>query len=100
MLYYRPSELNVSGSFNKGWNFRTVLKGESGGTTIFIPASGKRVNNFLNVLSGVGAGCTYWSSAPYNNYQGAGSGMGQYIFYLQYGCDRMEGFAVRPVAEN
>ena len=101
MLYYKPSELNVSGSFNKGWNFRTVLKGESGGTTIFFPASGKRVNLYIiNVLADVGAVGEYWFSAPYNNYQGAGFEMGQYILYLRHGCDRMEGFAVRPVAEN
>lgn len=97
----KPSELNVSGSFNKGWNFRTVLKGESGGTTIFFPASGKRTNSYIfNVLADVGMGGAYWFSTPYNNYQGTGFEMGQYILYLRHGCERMDGFTVRPVAEN
>ena len=100
MLYYKPSELNVSGSFNKGWNFRTVLKGESGGTTIFIPASGKRTSNFFIVLSAVGTGCEYFFSTPYNNYKGAGFEMGTYILYLRHGFDRANNFSVRPVAEN
>ncbi|MGP1393182.1 MAG: hypothetical protein ACTTK1_04360, partial [Candidatus Cryptobacteroides sp.] len=59
------SELNVLGSFNKGWHFRTVLKGESGSETIFFPASGERDYYYGGGLYDIGEDGRYWSSAPY-----------------------------------
>ncbi|MGP1392819.1 MAG: fimbrillin family protein, partial [Candidatus Cryptobacteroides sp.] len=93
------SEWNVSGSFDKGWHFRTVLKGESGGETIFFPASGYRLTN-IGTLYIFGDVSYYWSSVP--------SDTSNYCsMYFYSGCinpldsyGRSHGFAVRPVAEN
>lgn len=98
MLYYKPSELNVSGSFNKGWNFRTVLKGESGGETIFFPASGTIFGS--GKLFYVSKEGYYFSSTPL---------YGPFILYLYLESEKVHtmsnnsrsyGFSVRPVAEN
>ena len=95
------SDWNVSGSFNKGWHFRTVLKGESGNETLFFPASGDR--NFNNGdLFFTGSAGYYWSSVPYNN-----MGEGCYMLLLSSqvrplynGNPRSNSITLRPVAEN
>ena len=93
------SEWNVSGVFNKGWNFRTVLKDESGGETIFVPASGVR-NTYDGVLNSVGNYGIYWSGVPYNSSFGC-----SLIFYsggvnpLDYYNNRSNGFVLCPVLE-
>ena len=95
---YTSSEWNVSGSFNNGWNFRTVLKGESGSETIFFPASGYR-NNGGGILYTVGSYGFYWSSVPYSTYSGCCFRF--YVgFFNYYVNSRAYGSAVRPVAEN
>ena len=95
---YTSSEFNVSGNFDNGWHFRTVLKGESGSETIFFPASGYR-NNGGGVLYTVGSYGFYWSSVPYSTYSGCCFRF--YVgFFNYYVNPRAYGFAVRPVAEN
>lgn len=91
------SEWNVSGSFDKGWHFRTVLKNESGSETIFFPASGCLSHNGLQ--SGLGYLCYYCSAVPkytdeccylYLDWNGVGP--------LNYN-KRFFGYSVRPVME-
>ena len=92
------SEWNVSGSFNKGWNFRTVLKGESGGTTIFFPASGYRSYD-SGVLHDVGGEGDHWSSVPfYTNFGGGLHFFSGYVSMLD-GNLRSYGFVLCPVLE-
>ena len=94
---WKLSEFNVSGSFDNGWHCRTVLKGESGGTTIFFPASGYLFINY----EGVELGAAYWSGTPYDKGDGdillfSSSHMVPGMEGAYRGC----GYAVRPVAEN
>ena len=95
---YLLSEFNVSGSFDKGWNFRTVLKNESGGTTIFFPASGERFN--YESLLCVGINGSYWSSVPSREYIGCFMmfSTDYYVGPLRH-VDRVEGKTLRPVKE-
>ncbi|MGP1393213.1 MAG: hypothetical protein ACTTK1_04520, partial [Candidatus Cryptobacteroides sp.] len=95
---YTSNEWNVSGSFDKGWHFRTVLKDESGGETIFFHASGNRYYDD-GVLQTVGSYGSFGSSYPYNTYGSRylyfGSGM---VFSL--GRDsRSSGHVLCPVKE-
>ncbi|MGP1393350.1 MAG: fimbrillin family protein, partial [Candidatus Cryptobacteroides sp.] len=95
---YLSYEWNVSGSFDKGWHFRTVLKDESGGETIFFPALGCRLYND-GVLYNVGSDCYYWSSLPC----GVNFGCDMkyelgYVSPLSF-SNRSIGFVVRPVRE-
>ncbi|MGP1393712.1 MAG: hypothetical protein ACTTK1_07095 [Candidatus Cryptobacteroides sp.] len=96
---YNSSEWNVSGPFSEGYHFRTVLKGESGSSTIFFPASGYRYN-YGGTLSTVGNSGYYLSSVPYVMY-------GEFI--LAFGTISVSpsefnfrpiGFSLRPVKEN
>ena len=93
------SEWNVSGSFGKGWHFRTVLKEESGSKTIYLPASGFR-SSYYGVLNHVDVYGYYWSSVPYS------TGEGCYLNFVSIGVhpltssNRSSSFVVRPVAEN
>ena len=98
-----PSESNVSGPFNKGWHFRTVLAGESGGETIFFPILGYRETDGMLLL--VGSYVYYWSIVPYNlEYSGPGFGCSMFLNFnfvvpLLYN-HRSFGYVLRPVAEN
>ena len=97
------SELNVSGSFNKGWNFRTVLMGEPDPAidpTIFFPASGYRDYSYSGGLYDIGEDGRYWSSAPYK------AGGGGYALLLYSGSVfpvsgyiTSYGHVLRPVKE-
>ena len=97
------SELNVSGSFNKGWNFRTVLMGEPDPAidpTIFFPASGYRDYSYSGGLYDIGEDGRYWSSAPYK------AGGGGYALLLYSGSVfpvsgyiTSYGHVLRPVRE-
>ena len=95
------SEFNVSGNFDKGWNFRTVLKGEPDAAidpTIFFPASGYR--DYGSVLHSVSVNGFYWASVP--SIMGSGSYLAFYSgFVYPLTCNiRGFGFVLRPVAEN
>ena len=99
---YTSSELNVSGSFDKGWHFRTVLKDETGSETIFFPASGYREAD-ESLLDGVGGYGCYWSSAPYHSYNPF-YGCNLYFYsdnvFPLYNGMRSFGYVMRPVKEN
>ncbi|MGP1393511.1 MAG: hypothetical protein ACTTK1_06040, partial [Candidatus Cryptobacteroides sp.] len=92
------SEFNVSGSFDKGWNFRTVLKGESGGTTIFFPALGYR-EYILGTLKYVGDHVFFWACVPFNTYGGCYLHSSSGLMSPLYSCNRPNGFFLRPVKE-
>lgn len=96
------SEFNVSGSFDKGWHFRTVLKGDSDpaiNPIIFFPASGDRRNND-GVLYIVGDYGHVWSSVPYYTFSGCYMSFSSgYVNPLNY-YNRSSGFVLRPVKEN
>ena len=96
------SDWNVSGSFDKGWNFRTVLKGDPDPVmnhTIFLPASGYRYCND-GVLYFVGFSGYLWSSVLYNMGYGCGLYLGSdRVGPLDYGrCSY--GFVLCPVREK
>ena len=93
------SKLNVSGSFDKGYHFRTVLKGESGGKTIFLPASGCRnaISGALYYVCDLGF---LWSSVPYNTGSGCRLYLGSGYVYPLNNYYRAGSFVLRPVAEN
>ena len=93
-----PSELNVSGSFNRGWHFRTVLKDESGIETIFFHVSGYRYYN-TGELSIIDNYCFHWSSVPHNTYNGCFLYFSSKCVNPLYGDTRSYGFALRPVKE-
>ena len=95
------SDWNVSGSFDKGWNFRTVLKGDPDPVmnhTIFLPASGYRYCTD-GVLYFVGVSGYLWSSVLYNMGYGCGLYLGSdRVGPLDYGrCSY--GFVLCPVKE-
>ncbi|MGP1393638.1 MAG: hypothetical protein ACTTK1_06715, partial [Candidatus Cryptobacteroides sp.] len=91
------SELNVSGSFNKGWHFRTVLKGESGSETIFFPVSGDRGGN--GSLFTVGLLGLYWSSVPHTMTAGCYLYLSSGYVHPLYVKFCVGGYALRPVKE-
>lgn len=92
------SEWNVSGRFNKGYHFRTVLKDESGSETIFFPASGFR-NYFNGVLNNVGGYGDYWLSVLYDLGYGYRLVFGSGIVSPLNIYYRSTGFVLRPVKE-
>ncbi|MGP1393843.1 MAG: hypothetical protein ACTTK1_07775, partial [Candidatus Cryptobacteroides sp.] len=93
-------DLNVSGSFNEGYNLRTVLLGESGGTTIFFPALGFRESFHGIELNYIGSFCFYWSSSVQSEQCGDCLDLRNgYSNTMNYN-NRLNGLSVRPVAEN
>ena len=95
---YNLSELNVSGPFNNGYNFRTVLKEESGGETIFFPVLGSR--NGDGGLFLFDREAHYWTSLPYTEDRGCQLYFRSNDVNPAYTEKRSNGFVLRPVAEN
>jgi uncharacterized protein (TIGR02145 family) len=92
---YTSSQFNVSGSFDKGWNFYTSSAKTS---TIFFPAAGFR-NSGNGTLGSVGLYGYYWSAVTYNGSSGRSLNFySGYVFPLYYG-HRSHGYSVRPVQE-
>ena len=93
------SQFNVSGIWNRGWNFYT--NGWKTGSTIFFDGLGLRdtYNGATGAVVGVGEGGLFWasgaSSASYGRYLIFGSG---YV-YPQGTHLRSCGFSVRSVKE-
>ncbi len=97
------SQFNVSGAYNKGWNF--FCQPKATGSTVFFSALGLRaIDGRANVSSGgidiVGGYGFYWSGGPSGSptfarvlYSGSGVVGPQYELYRAFG------FAVRPVSE-
>ena len=96
------SQWNVSGSFYKGWHFRTVLKDDPDPAidpTIFFPASGYRYYD-TGASSYVGSFGSFWSSVPYNTDRGSNLYFGSgFVNPLNYQI-RAHGAVLRPVKEN
>ena len=95
-------QCNVSGSYNNGWNFRTVLKGEPDATvdpTIFFFASGFRyeLDGSLYYVGDLGY---YWSSIFFESIYAC------YLYFIPTQVSPLcnssytRGFALRPVKEN
>ena len=98
-------DVYISGSFDKGWHFRTVLKGEPDAAidpTIFFPASGCRRNKSGDLTS-VGSYGYYWSSIPPAQTslfkRGCMMLLNGGIVYPLSCENRGSGFVVRPVKE-
>lgn len=91
-----PSEFNVEGVFNKGWNFKTGI----GTSTIFFPALGHRwdVNGRLQVVGMVGF---YWSALPDSYHSQSYRLLFRDGFIsTRWSGYRTDGFSIRPVADN
>ena len=95
-------EFNVSGSFNKGWNF--YVNGWRTGSTVFFHALGFRDTysgrSATGAVASVGEIGRYWSAGAYSASNGR-----LLTFYSgsvnpQYWIDRSYGDAVRSVSEN
>jgi hypothetical protein len=90
------SQFNVSGSFDKGWNFYTSSAKTS---TIFFPAAGYRFAG-NGTLRDVGSGGYSWSAVPYSSddchllYF-----FSSYVGPLNLDGRRASGYSVRPVQE-
>ena len=95
--YANPSDFNISGAWDNGWNFNNKLS--SPDATVYFPASGCR--HYLNgPLDDFGDKGYYWSAGPYNEFYGCilEFNSGRINPRDRYG-DRPGGFSVRPVAE-
>ncbi|RRD75198.1 fimbrillin family protein [Alloprevotella sp. OH1205_COT-284] len=88
-----PSEFNVSGDWDNGWNFKGT-----GTHTVYFPASGYR-STYDGSLSGVGSIGYYWSAVPYNTNSGCRLYFSQWYVRPQNGSRRSYGLSVRPVSE-
>ena len=97
------SEYNVSGPFSEGYHFRTVLKDESGSSTIFFPASGFR-RSFDGFLEDVGSYGNYVSSFTHLHYGKYGLQFKSDLIVpgtsYNYKLARACGSSLRPVTEN
>ena len=93
----QTSGFNVSGSFNKGWNF--YCQPNATGSTVFFSALGYRVYNTGAVADVSGSG-NYWSAGPSST-----SSYARYLRFLsgsvgpQYEYNRAYGFSVRSASE-
>ena len=92
-----PTEYNVNGVFNKGWNFYT--KPNKQGSIVFFPATGRRDNSSGSVVS-VATNGSYWVAGPVSPDYGRdlyfNSGRVSPLYY----SSRSYGFTVRPAQEQ
>ena len=92
-----PTEYNVNGGFNKGWNFYT--KPNKQGSIVFFPATGRRDNSSGSVVS-VATNGSYWVAGPvspdYSRDLYFNSGRVSPLYY----SSRSYGFTVRPAQEQ
>ncbi|MCI6212797.1 MAG: fimbrillin family protein, partial [Bacteroides heparinolyticus] len=92
-----PSQFNVQGPWNKGWNFHCGLN--HSGSTVFFPASGVRSYNSA-VPFNVGSYAYYWTAGP------SYTGSGRYLsfnpgnVYPLNNSHRSHGFGVRAAQEE
>ena len=95
-------EFNVSGSFNKGWNF--YVNGWRTGSTVFFHALGFR-DTYSGRSSGTGAVASvgedgnFWASGASSASDGRELYFGSGRVYPQLTSYRSFGFSVRPVSE-
>ncbi|MCF0257957.1 MAG: fimbrillin family protein, partial [Bacteroides heparinolyticus] len=92
-----PSQFNVQGPWNKGWNFHCGLN--HSGSTVFFPASGYRSYNSA-VPYHVGSHAFYWAAGP--SYASNGRSLNFHpgsVYPLNY-YTRSSGFGVRAAQEK
>ncbi len=88
------SQYNVSGSFNKGWNF--YCQPNFTGTTIYFAALGFRATT--DEITQVNSGADYWSSDPSTSSSNARFFYAYAFCVYPYGDDlRVYGFPLKPV---
>ena len=90
------AEYNVSGSFDRGWNF--YCGKNRTGPTIYFPAAGYRTTE-LGRLYGIGHIGDYWTASPGSEYVAR-----RLYFFFDKICplfyyDRATGFPIRPCRE-
>ena len=91
-----PSQFNVSGTFNNGWNFYCGLK--KTGDTVFFPASGWREASSAMPTNVGFTGC-YWSAVPNGNGYGWSLNFSKDSVFPLEGYFQANGFGVRPFQE-
>ena len=92
-----PSQFNVSGAWNNGWNFHCGLN--YSGSTVFFPASGYRNYNSA-VPYYVGSDAYCWTAGPYRTYYGRSLYFSPGYVRPLNGNDRSNGFGVRAAQEK
>ncbi|WP_276881571.1 fimbrillin family protein [Bacteroides heparinolyticus] len=92
-----PSQFNVQGPWNKGWNFHCGLN--HSGSTVFFPASGYRISGSA-VPYNVGSGAYYWTAGPGNTYYGRYLSFHPGSVYPLGNLNRSYGFGVRAAQEE
>jgi len=92
-------QYNVSGSFNKGWNFYT--NGWKTGNTIFFDALGFRdtANGATGAVMRVGGDGDFWASGASSASRGRNLDFNSGGVRPQHAGFRSYGFSVRPVSE-
>ncbi|RRD89192.1 fimbrillin family protein [Bacteroides heparinolyticus] len=92
-----PSQFNVQGPWNKGWNFHCGLN--HSGSTVFFPASGFRLYNSA-VPYNVGSNACCWTAGPNYSYYGRSLYFSPGSVYpLGNNGDRGNGVGVRAAQE-
>ena len=93
------SQFNVSGIWNRGWNFYT--NGWKTGSTIFFDALGYRdtYGGATGAVAYVGENGIYWSAGAYSASYGRDLDFGSGGVYPQDADTRSYGFSVRSVKE-
>ena len=92
-----PTEYNVNGGFNKGWNFYT--KPNKQGSIVFFPATGRRDNSSGSVVS-VATNGSYWVAGPVSPDYGRDLYFNSDRVSPLYYSSRSYGFTVRPAQEQ
>ena len=94
---YTPSQINKNGVWDYGWHFNNKLS--SPDATVYFPASGFREGSDGS-LGLVGDTGNYWLAIPKSTDSGCANTFGSGYAYPQFGGPRVQGHAVRPVADN
>ena len=92
-----PSQFNVQGPWNKGWNFHCGLN--HSGSTVFFPALGYRNLNSA-VPDAVGRLAYYWTAGPYYTNFGRSLVFRPDGVYPLGSSNRVSGFVVRAAQEE
>ena len=86
------SELNVEGTFNKGWNFKTNI----GTSTIFLPTTVRR--DFSTGALGSGGG-SFWDGISYDDF-GSTWAFSNHRISLNVISASLFGFAIHPATDD
>ena len=94
---FTPSEFNINGGWNYGWNFNNRLT--SPDATVWFPTSGCREYGAGSLL-GVGYVGDYWSGVSAGTSYACNLGFDLSGVYPNVSYIRAQGLSVRPVADN